>query len=73
MPLSSSQFASYQSILLPLDGLVLIRVRVCKALDLTSLAAEQAVEVGSDLVALFLLQIVTLGESCLMMVSLCMC
>lgn len=43
---------SYQSILLPLNGLVLIRIRVCKALDLTSLTPKQAMKVGSDLVAL---------------------
>ena len=30
----------YQSILVPLDCLVFIRIRVCEALDLTGLAPE---------------------------------
>lgn len=71
MPLSSGQFVSYQSILLPLDGLVLICIRIREAFDLSGLAAEQAVEVGSDLVALLCLQVMTLGASCLELVSLC--
>lgn len=69
MSLSSGHFVSYQSVFLPLNCLVLIRIRIREALHLTSLASEQAVEVGSDFVALLLLQVVTLGASCLESVS----
>jgi len=46
-----------------MDALGLVRVRVGEALDLASLAAEQAVQVGADLVTAALLEGVTLGAS----------
>ena len=57
--------STYQSVLVPLDALLLVRVGVREALDLASVAAEEAVEVGSDLVALALLQVMALRASCL--------
>ena len=50
----------YQSVLLPCDALLLVGVGVCETIDGTSLAAEEPVEVGPDLVALTLLQVVAL-------------
>ena len=65
MHLSLGQCVTNQSILLPLNCLMLIRIRVRETLDLTSLAPKQAVEVGSNLIALLCLQIVTLSTTCL--------
>lgn len=54
-----------QSILFPLDALLLVCVGVREALDLASLTTEQTVQVGSDLVSFTLLQVVALCASCL--------
>ena len=35
-----------------MDALSLVGIRVCKALDLTGLAAKETMQIGSDLVAL---------------------
>jgi len=51
---------TYQSVLIPGDGLVLVGIGVAETLDLTSLATEKTVQVGADLVALTLLQVVAL-------------
>lgn len=55
--------ATYQSILLPYDSLLLVRIGVGEALDGAGVAAEQPVEVGADLVALGLLEVVALCAS----------
>jgi hypothetical protein len=47
------------------DTLLLVCLGVGEARDLTALAAEEAVQVRSDLVALALLQVVALRASCL--------
>jgi hypothetical protein len=49
-----------EGVLVPGDALLLVGVGVGVALDLTGLAAEEAVEHGADLVALTLLQGVAL-------------
>ena len=54
---------AYKSILFPFYRLVLIRVRIRKALHLTGFAAKETVEVGADLVALAFAQGVTLCAS----------
>lgn len=51
---------TYQSVLVPGNSLVLVGIGVAETLDLTSLAAEKTVQVGADLVALTLLQVVAL-------------
>jgi hypothetical protein len=51
---------TYQSVLIPGDALLLVGVGVRVALDLTSLAAEETVKHGADLVTLTLLQGVAL-------------
>ena len=61
--------APYQSVLLPLNCLVLVCIRVRETLDLTSLSPEQTVEVGTDLVTLGSVQVVALSASCLSCVS----
>lgn len=42
--------STYQSVLLPLDSLLLVGIRVGVTLDGAGVAAEQAVQSGSDLV-----------------------
>ena len=54
---------AYQSVVIPGDALLLVRVGVREALNLTGLAAKQAVQVWADLVALALLQRVALSAS----------
>lgn len=56
---------TYQGPLVPCYSFVLVRVRVRKALDLTSFAPEQSMKIGSDLVAFRFFQVVTLGASSL--------
>lgn len=51
---------TYQSVLVPGDTLLLVRVGVRIALDGARLAAEQAVQRGADLVAAALLEGVAL-------------
>ena len=46
-----------------MDSLVLVGVGVRETGNLTGLAAEEAVEVGADLVALTLLQVVALSAT----------
>ena len=43
---------AYQSVLVPGDALLLVGVGVREALDRASLAAEEAVQIGANLVAL---------------------
>ena len=54
---------TYQSVVIPGDALLLICVGVREALNLTSLASEQAVKIWADLVTLALLQCVALSAS----------
>ena len=56
---------AYQSVLFPCYCLVLVRVGVGEAFDLAGFTPEEAVEVGSDFVALAFAEGVTLGASCL--------
>jgi len=51
---------SYQGVLLPYQVLRLVRVRVREALYRASVAAEEAVEVGANLVALGGLEVMAL-------------
>jgi len=52
--------STHKSILVPLNALLLVCVGIGEALDLASVAAEETVEVGADLVALALLQVMAL-------------
>ena len=45
-------FEAYQSVLFPVYCLVLVRVGVGEAFDLAGFTPEEAVEIGSDFVAL---------------------
>ena len=54
---------SYEGLLLPRNGFVLVRVRIREAFYLTCLASEEAVEVGADLVAFALAEGVALGAT----------
>lgn len=54
---------AYQSVLVPGDTLLLVGIGIREALDRASLAAEQAVQVGADLVALRLNDGVALSTS----------
>lgn len=54
------QKESYKSVLFPDNGLVLVGIGVGEALDLTRLAAEETVQIGSDLVTLSLLEVMAL-------------
>jgi hypothetical protein len=54
---------AYQSVLAPGNGLLLVGIGVLEAGDGTSLAAEQTVKVGTDLVAFTLLEGVALSAS----------
>jgi len=54
---------TYEGVLVPLDALLLVGVRVGEAVDGTGVATEKTVKVGSDLVALTLLQVVALLAS----------
>ena len=56
---------SYQSVVVPRNALLLVGVGVRETFDLTRLSAKETVEVGADLVALTLLQVVALSASCL--------
>jgi len=51
---------SHKSVLVPLDALLLVCVGVGETVNGTSLATEETVKVGTDLVALTLLQVVAL-------------
>jgi hypothetical protein len=51
-PVSINARSTYQSVLAPGDALGLVCIRVGKARHLARLAAEEAVQLGSDLVAL---------------------
>lgn len=55
--------STYQSVLLPLDTLLLVGIRVGVTLNGTGVAAEQAVQGGSDLVAAAGLDGVALGTT----------
>ena len=59
----------YQGVLFPVYCLVLVCVGVGEAFDLAGFTSEEAVEIGSDLVALAFAKGVTLGASCLRGVS----
>ena len=54
---------AYQSLLVPLNALLLVGVCVRVALDGAGVAAEEAVEGGADLVAAVLLDGVALGAA----------
>ena len=54
---------TYQSVIVPSDALLLVRVGIREALNLTSLAAEETVQIWADLVTLALLQCVALSAS----------
>lgn len=54
---------TYQSALIPCDTLLLVRIGIRVALDLTRLTSEKAMEVWAGLVALALLQVVALRAS----------
>lgn len=54
---------AYESVLSPRDALGLVGIGVGEAVDGASLAAEETVKVGADLVALTLLQVVALLAS----------
>jgi hypothetical protein len=54
-----------QRLLVPGDALLLVGISVGKALNLTTLAAKETVQLRADLVALTLLQGVALSTSCL--------
>lgn len=54
---------AYQSVLLPLNTLLLVGVGVRETLDLTTVATEEAVEVGADHVGTALLKGVALSAS----------
>lgn len=56
---------AYQAVLVPRDTLLLVGVGVGEAVDLARLAAEEAVKLGADLVALVGLQGVALGATSL--------
>jgi hypothetical protein len=53
------------------DALLLVGLGVGEAGNLTTLAAEKTVQVGSDLVALALLQVMALRASCLLKLGDC--
>lgn len=55
--------STYQSVLLPLDALLLVGIRVGVTVDGAGVAAEQAVQGGSDLVAAAGLDGVALGTT----------
>lgn len=59
----SQSVCSYQSVLIPGDALLLVGVRVRVAGDLARLAAKESVKLGTNLVALALLQGVALCAS----------
>jgi hypothetical protein len=54
---------TYQSVLLPLDALLLVGIRVGVTLDGAGVTAEQAVKSGTDLVAAASLDGVALGTT----------
>ena len=54
---------TYESVLVPFNTLLLVGVGVGESVNGTSVAAEETVEVWSDLVALTLLQVVALLTS----------
>lgn len=54
---------TYQSVLIPGDALLLVGVGVGVTVDLASLAAEETVQVGTNLVALTLAESVALGAT----------
>ena len=62
---------SHKSLLVPLDALLLVCVGVGETVDGTSLATEETVKVGTDLVALTLLQVVALCAAGLWRVRQC--
>lgn len=55
--------SAYQSVLVPLNGLLLVGIGVCVSGDRASLASEQAVQVGTDLVSLTITESVALSAS----------
>lgn len=54
---------AYQSALVPLDALLLVGIGVGETVNSTGLASEETVKVGTDLVALTLLQVVALSAA----------
>jgi hypothetical protein len=54
-----------QSVLIPLNGLLLVGIGVCETLNGTSVAAEKTMQVGTDFVSLTLTESVALSTSCL--------
>ena len=60
-----------ESVLVPVDTLLLVGVGVGEALDLTGLTAEQTVKVGPNLVGLALTEGVALGTPGLIISALC--
>lgn len=55
------QLVTYQSVVAPGDSLLLVGISVCEALDRASLAAEQAMQVGANLVGLSIAEGVALS------------
>jgi hypothetical protein len=54
---------TYESVLVPGDGLLLVGIGVCVAFNSTSLTSEKAVQVGTDLVSLTSSESVALSTS----------
>lgn len=54
---------TYESLLVPLNTLLLVGVRVGESVNGTGLASEEAVKVRADLVALAFLQVMALSAS----------
>lgn len=63
MRIQSLRGATYQSVLVPLDALLLVGIRVRVTLDGTSVATEQTVQSRTDLVAAASLNGVALGAT----------
>lgn len=67
--ISSDTAIAYQGVLLPYDRLILVCIRVRKALDLAGLSPKKTVEVRPNLVALRCVKVMALGASRLQEVS----
>lgn len=65
--------STYQGVVVPGDGLLLVGIGVCVTLNGAGLAAEETVEVWADLVALTLTESVALSASGLEEVGTLLC
>ena len=63
---TDEKIATYQRVLLPRHSLILVGLGVCETFDLTRLAAEKAMQVGTDLITLVCFEVMTLCASCLL-------